>query len=79
MEDVTRVLVNTSLGAAHQVLRQAPIALSPGHEDALNVTAPPDLTKARNGVEGDVNGLFQVLGLSLIVAPSASPTSRSSP
>lgn len=67
MADVTRVLVNTSLGAAHQVARQAPIALSPGHEDALTVTAPPDLTKAGNGVEGDVNGLFLVLGLSLIV------------
>ncbi|WP_431959000.1 ABC transporter permease [Actinacidiphila sp. bgisy160] len=68
MENVTRVLVNTSLGAAQQVARQAPIALSPGHEEALTVTAPPDLSKARKGVEGDVNGLFLVLGLvSLVV------------
>ncbi|WP_246040651.1 ABC transporter permease [Streptomyces cadmiisoli] len=65
---VTRVLINTALGAAQQVARQAPIALAPGAEDALTVTAPPDLTKARKGVQGDVNGLFLVLGLvSLVV------------
>ncbi|SNT60375.1 putative ABC transport system permease protein, partial [Actinacidiphila glaucinigra] len=68
LKDVTRVLVNTSLGAARQVARQAPIALAPGHEEALTVTAPPDLTKTRKGVQGDVNGLFLILGLvSLVV------------
>ncbi|MFJ4847814.1 MULTISPECIES: ABC transporter permease [unclassified Streptomyces] len=68
LKDVTRVLVNTSLGAARQVARQAPIALAPGHEDALTVVAPPDLSKARKGVQGDVDGLFLVLGLvSLVV------------
>ncbi|MFD5568008.1 ABC transporter permease [Streptomyces cadmiisoli] len=68
LTNVTQVLVNTSLGAARQVARQAPIALSPGHEDALTVVAPPDLSKARKGVQGDVNGLFLVLGLvSLVV------------
>ncbi|MGW0577581.1 ABC transporter permease [Streptomyces sp. NPDC002920] len=65
---VTRVLINTALGAAQQVAHQAPIALAPGSEDALAVTAPPDPTKARKGVQGDVNGLFLVLGLvSLVV------------
>ncbi|WP_351228187.1 ABC transporter permease [Streptomyces sp. NPDC002133] len=68
LANVTQVLVNTSLGAAGQVARQAPIALSPGHEDGLTVVSPPDLSKARKGVQGDVNGLFLVLGLvSLIV------------
>ncbi|MEV7077967.1 ABC transporter permease [Streptomyces sp. NPDC093516] len=68
LRNVTRVLVNTSLGAARQVARQAPIALAPGHEDSLTVLAPPDLSKARKGVQGDVNGLFLVLGLvSLVV------------
>ncbi|WP_419666746.1 ABC transporter permease [Streptomyces sp. 2-1] len=68
LRDVTRVLVNTSLGAARQVARQAPIALAPGHEDALTVVAPPDLSKSRDGVQNDVNGLFLVLGLvSLVV------------
>jgi putative ABC transport system permease protein len=65
---VTRVLVNTSLGAAQQVAGQAPTALAPGHADSLTVLAPPDLSKARRGVQNDVNGLFLVLGLvSLVV------------
>ncbi|WP_326695803.1 ABC transporter permease [Streptomyces sp. NBC_01766] len=65
---VTRVLINTSLGAARQVARQAPIALAPGAEASLTVTAPTDPTRAREGVQGDVNGLFLVLGLvSLVV------------
>ncbi|MGW0296477.1 ABC transporter permease [Streptomyces anthocyanicus] len=63
LKEVTRVLVNTSLGAAAQVARQTPIALAPGHEESLTVLAPPDLSKARKGVEGDVDGLFLVLGL----------------
>lgn len=68
LRDVTSVLVNTSLGAAQQVARQAPIALSPNDHESLTVQAPPDLTKARKGVQGDVNGLFLVLGLvSLVV------------
>jgi putative ABC transport system permease protein len=68
LSEVTRVLVNTALGAARQVARQAPIALAPGHEDSLTVVAPADLSKARDGVQSDVNGLFLVLGLvSLVV------------
>lgn len=66
---VTKVLVDTSLGAADQVARQAPIALSPDNSDSLTVSAPPDLSRARKGVQGDVNGLFLVLGLvSLVVS-----------
>ncbi|MFJ2478298.1 ABC transporter permease [Streptomyces sp. NPDC087659] len=65
---VTKVLINTSMGAAHQVARQAPIALSPTNQDALTVAAPPDLRKARKAVEGDTHGLFLILGLvSLVV------------
>ncbi|MFD7921748.1 ABC transporter permease [Streptomyces sp. NPDC059740] len=68
LEAVSRVLINTSLGAAHQVAHQAPIALAPGAEASLSVTAPPDPARARKGVQGDVNGLFLVLGLvSLVV------------
>ncbi|MGW5366077.1 ABC transporter permease [Actinopolymorpha pittospori] len=68
LEHPTRVLVNTRLGAAQQVARQAPIALAPGSPNTLTVLAPPDLSKARKGVEGDVNSLFLVLGLvSLVV------------
>ncbi|WP_262057631.1 ABC transporter permease [Streptomyces sp. STR69] len=68
LEDVTQVLINTALGAARQVARQAPIALAPGQQNSLAVAAPADLSKARNGVQNDVNGLFLVLGLvSLVV------------
>ncbi|WP_030856752.1 ABC transporter permease [Streptomyces sp. NRRL S-37] len=65
---VTRVLINTALGAAGQVARQAPIALAPGAEASLTVTAPADPAEARKGVQGDVDGLFLILGLvSLVV------------
>jgi putative ABC transport system permease protein len=68
LENVNRVLVNTVLGAAQQVALQAPVALSPGHETSLTVQAPADLSKAKGNVQGDVNGLFLVLGLvSLVV------------
>ncbi|MGJ6966745.1 ABC transporter permease [Streptosporangium sp. G11] len=65
---VTRVLVNTGLGAAELIAEQAPAALSPGNEGLLQVISPPSLTRARDAVEGDVNALFLILGLvSLIV------------
>ncbi|MFF0537123.1 ABC transporter permease [Streptomyces coelicoflavus] len=68
LDTVNRVLINTALGAAHQIARQSPVALAPNSAEALTVLAPPDLSKARKGVQGDVNGLFLVLGLvSLIV------------
>ncbi|MFJ7078487.1 ABC transporter permease [Streptomyces sp. NPDC098781] len=68
LKDVNKVLINTSIGAAQQVARQAPVALAPGHDGSLTVSAPPDLSKPRKGVQGDVNGLFLVLGLvSLVV------------
>lgn len=68
LRDVDLVLVTTALGAARQVARQAPVALAPGHQDTLTVLGPPDLSKARGGVQNDVNGLFLVLGLvSLVV------------
>lgn len=80
LKDVTRVLVNTSLGAARQVARQAPIALAPGHEEALTVTAPPDLSKARKESRATSTGCSWCSGWSRWSwGPSASPTSPSSP
>ncbi|WP_055479493.1 ABC transporter permease [Sphaerimonospora mesophila] len=68
LRDVTRVLINTSLGAADLIARQAPLALSPNHPDDLQVIAPPTPKRAREGVQDDVNGLFLILGLvSLVV------------
>ncbi|MET9336793.1 ABC transporter permease [Nonomuraea sp. NPDC003804] len=68
LRDVTRVLINTSLGAADLVAGQAPLALSPGNESVLQVIAPPSPTRARDAVQNDVNALFLILGLvSLVV------------
>ncbi|MFI6319846.1 ABC transporter permease [Nonomuraea sp. NPDC050556] len=68
LADVTRVLINTSLGAAELIAKQAPSALAPNHADELQVIAPPTPKRARDGVQDDVNGLFLVLGLvSLVV------------
>ncbi|MEV0623039.1 ABC transporter permease [Nonomuraea sp. NPDC050404] len=68
LDIVTRVLVNTGLGAAELIAGQAPSALSPGHEAILQVSSPASPTRARDAVEGDVNALFLILGLvSLVV------------
>ncbi|MCG5220054.1 ABC transporter permease [Streptosporangium sp. KLBMP 9127] len=68
LKDVTRVLVNTSLGAAELIASQAPRALSPAYSAQLHVLAPASPTRARDAVQDDVNGLFLILGLvSLVV------------
>ncbi|UBU13137.1 ABC transporter permease [Nonomuraea gerenzanensis] len=68
LREVTRVLVNTSLGAAGLIAGQAPAALSPGNGDLLQVISPPSPTRARDGAQDDVNALFLILGLvSLVV------------
>jgi putative ABC transport system permease protein len=48
LRDVTRVLVNTSLGAAGLIAKQVPAALSPGSGDLLRVISPPSPTRARD-------------------------------
>ncbi|WP_246080080.1 ABC transporter permease [Nonomuraea mesophila] len=68
LRDVTRVLVNTTLGAAGLIAGQAPAAPSPGNGDMLQVVAPPSPTRARDQAQDDVNALFLILGLvSLVV------------
>ncbi|GAA4914829.1 putative ABC transport system permease protein [Nonomuraea thailandensis] len=68
LRDVTRVLVNTSLGAAGLIAGQAPAALSPGNGDLLQVVSPPGPARARDGAQDDVDALFLILGLvSLVV------------
>ncbi|SEG98213.1 putative ABC transport system permease protein [Nonomuraea solani] len=68
LRDVTRVLVNTSLGAAGLIAGQAPAALSPANADVLQVVAPPSPTRARDQAQNDVDALFLILGLvSLVV------------
>ncbi|WP_283133600.1 ABC transporter permease [Rhizohabitans arisaemae] len=68
LKEVSRVLINTSLGAAGLIAEQAPQALSPNNPTGLQVTSPPSPTRARDGVQSDVNTLFLILGLvSLVV------------
>lgn len=68
LRDPTRVLINTSLGAADLIAKQAPQALSPGRGDQLTVISPPSPKRASQGAQSDVNSLFLILGLvSLVV------------
>ncbi|MFI6476388.1 ABC transporter permease [Nonomuraea sp. NPDC050663] len=69
LRSVTRVLISTRLGAAELIARQAPLMLDPrGGAGELRVIAPPSPTRAKDGVQEDVNGLFLILGLvSLVV------------
>lgn len=69
--DVTRperIVVETVLGAAHQIADQAPVALNPNDPTTIAATAPPEPQRSRDGVQSDLNGLFLLLGLiSLVV------------
>jgi hypothetical protein len=69
--DVTRperVVIETDLGAAALIARQAPTALNPNAPETLSATAPAEPTRTRDDVQTDVNGLFLLLGLiSLVV------------
>lgn len=62
-----KVVIDTELGAAALVARQAPVALSPDDPAGVRVSAPPSLQAARRGVEGDVNSLFLVLGVVTLI------------
>jgi putative ABC transport system permease protein len=60
--------VETRIGAVNLIVRQAPIALSPGNRALLKVAAPPDPRQLRGAVKNDLNALFLLLGgVSLLV------------
>lgn len=64
----TSVQIETRIGAANLIARQAPVALSPANPNLLKVTAPPEPRKVRAGVQSDLNSLFLLLGgVSLLV------------
>jgi ABC-type antimicrobial peptide transport system permease subunit len=69
--DVTRpqrVVIETEIGASSLIAEQAAVALSPNAPEGLDVNAPRDPRRTREGVESDVNELFLLLGLiSLVV------------
>jgi putative ABC transport system permease protein len=62
------VLVDTRIGAAEVVGRQAPFALRPDAPASLQVVVPPTPTLTRDRVSDDTNALFLVLaGISLLI------------
>lgn len=64
VEGVMRLVIDTRLGAAELIGRQAPLALRPDRPDALQAEVPPDPRGLRSAVEADVNDL--VLGLAAL-------------
>jgi ABC-type antimicrobial peptide transport system permease subunit len=64
----SEVVIDTVLGAADLIGRQAPVALSPNDPELLLARIPAAPTRTRSAVEDDVNVLFLVLGgISLVV------------
>jgi macrolide transport system ATP-binding/permease protein len=60
--------VETRVGAVDLIVRQAPVALSPGDPGLVKVAAPPDPRALRGEVRNDLNALFLLLGgVSLLV------------
>ncbi|MBA2324848.1 MAG: ABC transporter permease [Pseudonocardiales bacterium] len=64
----TSVVVETRLGAAKVIGRQAPFALNPAAPDGFRVASPEEPQRAKEGVQSDLNVLFLMLGaVSLLV------------
>ena len=60
--------IDTDVGAARLIGRQAPIALAPNNPKRLAVEVPPQNEVVKTQVEGDVNALFLLLGgVSLLI------------
>jgi macrolide transport system ATP-binding/permease protein len=60
--------IETRIGAATLIARQAPIAVLPNDPSQLRVTAPPEPRKVRAAVQNDLDVLFALLGgVSLLV------------
>ena len=63
-----RIIVETEIGAASLIARQAPIAISPNDPSQAQVSAPGEPRRVKQGVQDDVNALFLLLGIvSLVV------------
>ncbi|GGC54629.1 ABC transporter permease [Hoyosella rhizosphaerae] len=57
------VEIRTQLGAAHQVGKQAGVAINPNDPALVQVSAPPSPSALRAGVTTDINALFLALGV----------------
>ncbi len=68
LEAPAEILIDTEIGAAELVGRQAPLALAPNDASRLDARVPPSPRDLQQEVRADVNVLFVVLGLvSLVV------------
>lgn len=73
--DRTSVLIVSSLGAAFQVARQAPIATNPTGADLIEVSTPVDPSTVRTEVEADVlNTLYAFTVLALLASAAGLAT-----
>ncbi len=62
------VIIETQIGAAPLIARQAPLALKPDDPKAVAVTFPPEPKRVREAIQSNLNILLLLLGgLSLIV------------
>ncbi|MFC7530719.1 ABC transporter permease [Actinoplanes sp. GCM10030250] len=63
-----RMVIETRLGAAGLIARQAPVALRPDRAGVLRAVAPPDPRSLRDGVSTELSGLFLALaGICLVI------------
>lgn len=61
-------IVETKIGAATLIARQAPLALKPDDPKAVKVVSPPEPKRVREAIQSNLNALLLLLGgLSLIV------------
>jgi putative ABC transport system permease protein len=66
------VLIDTALGAAQLIGRQASLTLRPQNPDRLRILVPPDPSTLRNSVESDVESLFYAISaLALLIGAVA--------
>lgn len=62
------VLIETEVGAAQLIARQAPAALNPNAPNELRSAAPPEPKRTKAGIKSDLQSLLLVLGgVSLII------------
>jgi ABC-type antimicrobial peptide transport system permease subunit len=62
------VIVETRIGAAKSVGREAPLALNPTDPEGFTILSPEPPQRAKEGVQNDLNLLFLMLGaVSLVV------------
>jgi ABC-type antimicrobial peptide transport system permease subunit len=68
LEAPTSVIVETRIGAAALIAKQAPVALAPQDPQSIVALRPPEPATTRSRVSGDVQALFVILGaVSLVI------------